>query len=173
MERPGLSFPSACLFSELTVELLDHWLASDGDVLSSSIPPGRVPHTQAEVLKHDFVWHLDVHFDSQAAERGESSGVISASTITSSIYGVPPVPEFAKRFNAQGLNTHVGYEWANRNIHPSDSFHLLFKTERSFQLDEPISRADVVGLVGGLVDDTCLGTLATGMKWIFSRSGAL
>ena len=173
MERPGLSFPSACPFGELTLELLDHWLASDSDVLSSSIPPERALHVRVEVLRHDFLWTAAVHTDSHAAERGASEGVISASMVTSSIYGVPPVPEFAKRFNAQSLNTHVRYAWANRELNPGDSFQLLFKTERSFQLDEPIGREDAIGLVVGLVDDTYLGSLATGMAWIFSREGAL
>ena len=173
MERPDLVPPSACLFRELTLELLDHWLAWDGDILFSWIQCGLVPHFRVELLRHDFHWDVCVHFDSQAANRGESGGAISASMLTSSIYGVPPVPEFCKRFNAQGLNVHLSYAWADRDLLPGNMFHLLFKSERHFQLDEPISCTDASGLVVSLVDDAYLGTLATGMSWIFSREGAL
>ena len=165
--------PSVCPFGQLNLELLDRWLAWDGDVLFSYIQCGLVPHIRVEVLRHDFLWEVSVHFDSQAAYRGESVGAISASMLTSSTYGVPPVPEFGERFNGQGLNTHLTYAWTYCDLFPGNMFHLLFKSERHFQLDEPISRADAIGLVVSLVDDAYLGTLATGMRWIFSREGAL
>ena len=160
-------------FAELSLPMLFEWLEPHYESLDSSIASEPDAHVKVQVGRHEHSWHVEVRLERYSGPDTDFAGSVSYSITAGVIYGVPPVPEFADRFNAQGLDTRVRWAWASRVSGGRDMMHVTFALRHEMNVEDTITRQTLVDEVRHFVDEVYEGTLATEMRWIFSRAGEL
>ena len=162
-------------FADLDLPLLAIWLqgAEGFSEVKLEVESEGEHHIAARYNGPTAQLPVQIRLAAEPEDEPSAAGTIIFDITIGSIYGVPPVPLFVRKFNEQERATIAHSYWCYELGDYDNQHHVRFRLVKAVAPGERVDRAAFLTTLGEFTGDTMDGILATEMAWIFSRAEAL